>query len=134
MYEIKNISNNVKEIKKLHSFFKSLDKSFVPNLKRYIFFIGLGVAYSIVKDGKVYGGLVVYSIPEQNVVLNYYIPEDARNGFLSLNVLELLLNFKDSHSDKPMFIKSPDVSAYERFVKHYKDDIYELMIPDRRFR
>lgn len=74
----------------------------------------------------------MYSMKEQNVAMNYYVPEERRGTKFTLEVLELVLDFKDLHPNKPMFIKSPDVSLYRRFVRHRKDDVYELTIPDRR--
>ncbi len=132
MYKIVDVSKDIKDIKKLHSFFKSLDPTFVPSLKRYLFYINIGVAYAIKYKNNVVGGLVMYSMKEQNVAMNYYVPEERRGTKFTLEVLELVLDFKDLHPNKPMFIKSPDVSLYRRFVRHRKDDVYELTIPDRR--
>jgi len=132
MYKIIEVTDNIKEIKKLHKFFWSLDSSFVPNLKRYIFFIKLGKAYAIMNGKDVVGGLVMYSIKEQNVVLNYYVPEEKRHGLTSKDMFALLLKYVEERPAKPTLLTSKDVSTYHRFVKHLKDDVYQLMIPDSK--
>jgi len=132
--KIVDVTKHEKMLKKLYDFLDTLDTTIMPNFKRFKFFTSIGEAYAITNKDVVVGGLVMYSMPEQLVVLNYYIPESERNSLLSADTLNILLGFRDKHPKKHMYIKSLDTSAYSRFVTHIEDDIYRLNIPTRRMK
>ena len=134
MYKITDITNNPKQIKKIYTFFKDATDNELPSLKRYSFYVSIGKAYGIYDGNTIVGGLVMYAIKTHNVIVNYLIPEDARNKTLALETLELIIDFKTKHGGKKIYIKSNDISTYKRFVRHVEDDYYEIMIPDRRWK
>lgn len=81
-----------------------------------------GLAFKMVEDGEIKGVWFSYAYEDSTSLSYFYVTEDVRKH---KKVLEFFMScITKTNPDVPLLIKSKDITGFDRYVKHFKDDLY----------